>query len=191
MLSLGLFAAACGDDSGSSSATTGGGAATTGGGAATTGGGEAAVGAAKCDGVAIGFFGALTGDNANLGINIEQGAELAVDQFNTANPDCQVKLKKFDTPGQPGPGPGSSPSRSIDDASVVGMVGPAFSGESKAADPIFDEAGLPIITPSATNADAADNGWKIFHRVLGQRRRPGSRRRQVHRRPRSRPRRSS
>ena len=65
LLSLGLFAAACGDDSGSSSATTGG-AATTGGGAATTGGGEAA-GAAKCDGLAIGFFGALTGDSANLG----------------------------------------------------------------------------------------------------------------------------
>ena len=40
-----FVAAACGDDSGSSSATTGGGAATTGGGAATTGGGAATTGA--------------------------------------------------------------------------------------------------------------------------------------------------
>ena len=166
LLSLGLFAAACGDDSGSSSATTGGGAATTGGGAATTGGGEAAVGAAKCDGVAIGFFGALTGDNANLGVNIEQGVELAVDQFNTANPDCQVEVKKFDSQGSPDQAPALA-KQAIDDASVIGMVGPAFSGESKVADPLFDEAGLPIITPSATNPALADNGWKIFHRALG------------------------
>ena len=117
LLSLSLFAAACGDDSdSSSSATTGGGAATTGGGAATTGGGgEAAVGAAKCDGVAIGFFGALTGDNANLGVNIEQGAELAVDQFNAANPDCQIEIKKFDSQGSPDQAPALA-KQAIDDS---------------------------------------------------------------------------
>ncbi|HTH04744.1 MAG TPA: ABC transporter substrate-binding protein, partial [Ilumatobacteraceae bacterium] len=166
LLSLGLFAAACGDDSGSSSATTGGGAATTGGGAATTGGGGEAAGAAKCNGVAIGFFGALTGDNANLGVNIEQGVELAVDQFNTANPDCQVEVKKFDSQGSPDQAPALA-KQAIDDASVIGIVGPAFSGESKVADPLFDEAGLPIITPSATAPTLAEIGWKIFHRALG------------------------
>src|SRR5580765_756296 len=166
LLSLGLFAAACGDDSGSSSATTGGGAATTGGGAATTGGGGEAAGAAKCNGVAIGLFGALTVDNANLGVNIEQGVELAVDQFNTANPDCQVEVKKFDSQGSPDQAPAHG-KQAIDDSSVIGIVGPAFSGESKVADPLFDEAGLPIITPSATAVPLADNGWKIFHRALG------------------------
>ena len=161
LLSLGLFAAACGDDSGSSSATTGGGSSAT-----TASGSAAAPGAAKCNGVAVGFFGALTGDNANLGVNIEQGVELAVDQFNTANPDCQVEVKKFDSQGSPDQAPALA-KQAIDDASVIGMVGPAFSGESKVADPLFDEAGLPIITPSATNPALADNGWKIFHRALG------------------------
>ena len=142
LLSLSLFAAACGDDSdSSSSATTGGGAATTGGGAATTGGGGEAAGGAKCDGLAIGFFGALTGDAANLGVNIEQGAELAVEQFNADNPDCQIELKKFDTQGSPDQAPALA-KQAIDDSSVVGIVGPAFSGESKVANPLFDEAGL-------------------------------------------------
>ena len=138
LLSLSLFAAACGDDSdSSSSATTG-----AGGGAATTGGGGEAAGGAKCDGLAIGFFGALTGDAANLGVNIEQGAELAVDQFNANNPDCQVEIKKFDTQGSPDQAPALA-KQAIDDSSVVGIVGPAFSGESKVANPLFDEAGLP------------------------------------------------
>ena len=49
----------------------------------------------------------------------------------------------------------------------MAIVGPAFSGESKAADPLFEEAKLPTITPSATNPALADNGWKYFHRALG------------------------
>ena len=141
LLSLSLFAAACGDDSdSSSSATTGGGAATTGGGAATTGGGGEAAGGAKCDGLAIGFFGALTGDAANLGVNIEQGAELAVDQFNANNPDCQIEMKKFDSQGSPDQAPALA-KQAIDDSSVVGIVGPAFSGESKVANPTLRRGG--------------------------------------------------
>ena len=181
LLSLSLFAAACGDDSdSSSSATTGGGAATTGGGAATTGGGGEAAGGAKCDGLAIGFFGALTGDAANLGVNIEQGAELAVDQFNANNPDCQIEMKKFDSQGSPDQAPALA-KQAIDDSSVVGIVGPAFSGESKAADPLFDEAGLSIITPSATAPTLAEQGWKIFHRALGNDAAQGPGAAQVHR----------
>jgi branched-chain amino acid transport system substrate-binding protein len=161
LLSLSLFAAACGDDSGdSSSATTGGG------GAATTGGGGGEAGGAKCDGLALGFFGALTGDAANLGVNIEQGFELAIDQFNANNPDCQVEAKKFDSQGSPDQAPALA-KQAIDDSSVIGIVGPAFSGESKVANPLFDEAGLPIITPSATAPGLAEQGWKIFHRGLG------------------------
>ena len=32
--------------------------------------------------------------------------------------------------------------------------------------PKFEAAGLPIISPSATNALLSTNGWKMFHRVL-------------------------
>ena len=160
LVSLSLFAAACGDDSDedSSAATTGGGAATT-----AEGGSEGGV---TCDGLALGFFGALTGDSAILGINIKQGAELAVEQFNEANPDCQIELKEYDSQGSPDQAPALA-QQAIDDASVVGIVGPAFSGESRVANPLFDEAGLPIITPSATNPGLADEGWSIFHRALG------------------------
>lgn len=54
-------------------------------------------GGAKCDPSTIAMAGALTGANAALGINIVNGAQLAVDQHNKANPDCKITLKRFDT----------------------------------------------------------------------------------------------
>lgn len=132
---------------------------TTGGSANNAGGGKA------CD-LKIGFFGALTGDAANLGINIKNGAELAVNQYNEKNPDCKVSLVTFDSQGDPSVAPGLA-QKAVTDKKLVGIVGPAFSGESKAADPIFDKAGLNIITASATNPALSTNGWKTFHRILG------------------------
>ena len=140
-------------------------------GAATTAAGGATNAAvkiptgAKCSGIALAFFGAYTGPNAGLGIPIYNGEKLAIDQFNAQNPNCQVGLKKFDSQGSPDQAPQLARSV-VGDASVVGVVGPAFSGESKNANPIFNEAGLPIITPSATNATLQQQGWTIFHRLL-------------------------
>ncbi|HSI26348.1 MAG TPA: branched-chain amino acid ABC transporter substrate-binding protein, partial [Aeromicrobium sp.] len=39
----------------------------------------------------IGYVGAMTGPNAQLGINIYNGVQLAIDQHNEANPKCQVE----------------------------------------------------------------------------------------------------
>jgi branched-chain amino acid transport system substrate-binding protein len=134
----------------------------------TTGGSTdtaASSGAKKCD-QKIGMFGALTGPNANLGIYIHNGVKLAVDQYNAKNADCKVTIADFDSQGDPTQAPGLA-KKAIDDKTIVGIVGPAFSGESKAADPLFNEAGLVTITPSATNPALADNGWKTFFRALG------------------------
>ncbi|MCW2608969.1 MAG: branched-chain amino acid transport system substrate-binding protein [Actinomycetota bacterium] len=113
----------------------------------------------------IGYFGALTGDSANLGINIRNGAKLAIDQYNKDAKDC-VGLKEFDSAGDPAQAPGLA-RKAVTDKTVLGIIGPAFSGESKAANGTFDQGKLPIITASATNPALADNGWKIFHRILG------------------------
>ena len=117
-------------------------------------------------GITIGFFGALTGNNSpQLGINEANGVQLAIDQFNTAHPNCHVSYKAFDSQGDPAQAPALA-TTAINDHNVVGIVGPAFSGESKQANPIFNQAGLPIITPSATNPTLAQNGWTIFHRAV-------------------------
>src|SRR5512142_1083548 len=120
----------------------------------TTGAGS---GSGKNCGYEIAFFGALTGSAANLGVNIEQGAELAVNQYNAKNGANCVTIKKFDSQGSADVAPGLA-RQLVTDKKILGIVGPAFSGESLAADPVFDEAGIPQITPSATNPVLATKG---------------------------------
>lgn len=122
-------------------------------------------GKAKCNGVSLGFAGALSGDNAALGKNIRYGMEVAIKKHNDANPDCQVTVKEFDTEGAPEKATSVAPSI-IGDASVIGLLGPAFSGETNAVSSQFNDAGLPSLTASATRVDLSKNGWKTFFRGL-------------------------
>jgi len=135
-------------------------------GCGTKGGSSTASGGGTACDLKIGFFGALTGDAANLGINIKNGADLAVKQYNEKHANCKVALETFDSQGDPAQAPALA-QKAVSDKKVIGIVGPAFSGESKAADPIFDKAGLTTITPSATNPKLSQNGWKTFFRMLG------------------------
>jgi branched-chain amino acid transport system substrate-binding protein len=112
----------------------------------------------------VGFFGALTGPNAQLGINIRNGAQLAIQQYNATNPPVKVSLDSFDSQGDPSQA-NNGATKLIGDK-VVAVIGPAFSGESKAADPIFESAQIPNVSASATAVSLAQNGWKYFHRVL-------------------------
>ena len=87
-------------------------------------------GTAKCDATTtIAMAGALTGANAALGINIENGVKLAIKKHNDANADCQVQYKGYDTEGDPAKAPAVA-TQIINNADVLGLIGPAFSGES-------------------------------------------------------------
>jgi branched-chain amino acid transport system substrate-binding protein len=133
--------------------------------------GDAAVdpagdGTATCaEGTTIAMAGALTGPNAALGQNILNGAQLALDKHNEANADCQVALKSFDTEGDPQKATQVAP-QIVGDANVLGLLGPAFSGETKATGDIFNQAGLLSLSASATNPDLTTLGWKTFYRGL-------------------------
>jgi branched-chain amino acid transport system substrate-binding protein len=114
--------------------------------------------------VKLGFFGALTGADAQLGINIRNGEQLAISQYNATNPKVKVTLDAFDSQGDPAQA-NNGATKLINDK-VVAVIGPAFSGESGVADPIFEQAGIPNISASATKVTLAQNGWKFYHRVV-------------------------
>ena len=130
------------------------------------GGGDASGGdgGAACD-LTLAFFGPQTGPAAGLGEPIINGAQLAIDQYNE-EAECEVAYEQIDSQGSPDQAPSLATEASGNEA-IIGIVGPAFSGESAAAGPIFAEAGLPTISPSATATTLSENGWDTFHRVLG------------------------
>ena len=122
-------------------------------------------GKASCAPVSLAMAGPLTGADAPFGANVRDGAQLAVDQHNAANPGCQVQLKTYDTEGDPQKATAVAP-QIVDDPSIIGLVGPTWSGETKATGSVFDQAGLVAVTPSATNVDLSKQGWKTFFRGL-------------------------
>jgi branched-chain amino acid transport system substrate-binding protein len=126
--------------------------------------GSTGSGKANC-GWDLAFLGALTGSAANLGVNIEQGAELAVDQYNAKNGANCITMKKYDSQNDVAVAPAVA-RQVITDKKLIGLVGLPFSGESEAADPIFEQAGIPLITPSATRVSLSAHGWKVFHRAV-------------------------
>lgn len=127
---------------------------------------DSSSGSTSCSGLKLAFLGPQTGDYANLGINISNGANVALADFRKANPDCDVTMQLFDSQGDPEIATPLA-AKIINDDSIIGVVGPTFSGESDATGAAFSEAGLVTVSASATNPDLSKNGWKTFHRVLG------------------------
>jgi branched-chain amino acid transport system substrate-binding protein len=121
--------------------------------------------AADCGGK-IAIFGAFTGPNAGLVLPSLNGAKLAVKQHNAANANCQVTLQEFDTQGN---AEQATPiaNQVAGDQSFTSVIGGHFSGESKATMPIYEAAGLVMVSPSATATELTAAGNKSFHRVVG------------------------
>jgi branched-chain amino acid transport system substrate-binding protein len=133
-----------------------------GGGLKPSGGGSAAAGKTYD----IGFQGPLSGANAQLGINEEYGAELAVAQANAAGTNgFKVNLVKADDQGDPAKAPAAA-TQLIQDTNLLGEIGPSFSGATLAVGARYGAAGLAMITPSATNATLQLQKFKTFHRIV-------------------------
>jgi branched-chain amino acid transport system substrate-binding protein len=114
--------------------------------------------------VRIGFLGDLTGTGGQLGRDIESGEKLAISQFDAVDPPVKVALDPVDTAGDANRAKAGAVRLAVD--RVVAVVGPTYGAEAIKADPVFEQAGIPDITASATDAQLADHRWRFFHRVV-------------------------
>jgi branched-chain amino acid transport system substrate-binding protein len=113
----------------------------------------------------IGFMGDLTGENSGIVIPPRNGAKMAFDEYNATNPDVKIEMVEYDTQGKADQATVLVP-QAINTDKITALIGPAFSGESKAVGSQLDQAKIPSISPSATNPDLAKNGWTYWHRVV-------------------------
>jgi len=123
---------------------------------------------AACSGkLKIAYQGPLTGPEAALGINELNGVKFALKKFLDANKSANVDpvVYEVDDQGDPAVAAPIAPKVAAEEC-VVALVGPAYSGASKVSLPVYLSAGLPIITPSATNPTLPEFGKSIFHRAV-------------------------
>jgi branched-chain amino acid transport system substrate-binding protein len=129
-------------------------------------GGGSSSGATSSGTYTIAFEGPLSGDNQQLGINEVNAVELAVNQANAKGDlGFTLKLLKADDVGSPSNAPAAA-AQVLQDNTVVGEIGPSFSGATKAVGNIYGDAGMAMITPSASNATLQTLGFKTFHRII-------------------------
>jgi len=69
---------------------------------------------------------------------------------------------------QADPKVGTTVAQKLVDAKVVGVVGHLNSGTSIPASPIYNGAGIPVISGSATNPKLTEQGFKTQFRVVGR-----------------------
>lgn len=115
--------------------------------------------------VKIGFMGDLTGENSAIVIPPRNGAKMAIDEYNATNPDVKIEMVEYDSQGKPEQATVLVP-QAVSQDKIVGLIGPAFSGESKAVGAQLNEAKIPSVSASATNPGLAQNGWTYWHRVV-------------------------
>ncbi|MRH87934.1 ABC transporter substrate-binding protein [Nocardia sp. SYP-A9097] len=119
-----------------------------------------------CKPVSIAAALPLSGLSADLGHTVLGSVRLAVSQFvQGGNNACPVTLREFDTASDQATAAQVAQRIAADD-SIVAVIGPTFSGEVIAAGPTLDDAGLPFLTPGATNPVLAQSGWSGFFRGL-------------------------
>ena len=113
--------------------------------------------------IKLGMGAPMTGDYASFGIDISQGAAIAVKDAGEFE-GFKFELVAQDTQGSP-EGGAAVANKLATDPTVVAIPGHIFSGSTEAAIPVYDKAGIPMMSPSATNPPLTTLGSKVFNRV--------------------------
>jgi len=100
----------------------------------------------------IGYEGPLTGSNAQLGLNMVYGVQLAINNANaTGKLPFKLALAKYDDQGSGTLSPAQAQA-AVANSKLVAVVGPAFSGATRSAEPYYAAGNVPTVSPSATAA---------------------------------------
>ena len=119
--------------------------------------------------VKIGHVGPTSGSIAHLGKDNENGARMAIEELNAKGVTIggkKVKLELLAEDDAGDPKQGTAAAQKLVDSKVMGIIGHLNSGTSIPASKIYSDAGIPQISPSATNPKFTRQGYKTTFRVV-------------------------
>ncbi len=119
--------------------------------------------------VTIAHVGPTSGAIAHLGKDNENGAKMAVEELNAAGVTIggtKVTLKLMTEDDAADPKQGTAVAQKLADAKVAGVIGHLNSGTTIPASRIYSDAGIPQISPSATNPKYTRQGFKTAFRLV-------------------------
>jgi len=131
---------------------------------------QPAEGAAEATTVKIGFAAPLTGDNAVYGEGMKRAVELAIEEANASEAakakGITFEIKAEDDAGDPKQAVNVANSLA-GDSGVVALVGHFNSGCSIPASPVYNEAGMAMVSVSS-NPQLTAQGYGVVNRVVAK-----------------------
>ena len=119
--------------------------------------------------VKIGHVGPLSGPIAHLGKDNENGARMAIEELNAKGVSIGGKKIKFELIAEDDasdPKQGTAVAQKLVDEKVKGVIGHLNSGTTIPASKIYNDEGIPQISPSATNPKYTRQGFNTAFRVV-------------------------
>jgi branched-chain amino acid transport system substrate-binding protein len=119
--------------------------------------------------VKIGHVGPVSGPQAHYGKDNENGARMAIEDLNAKGVTIGGKKAKLELVAEDDaadPKQGTAAAQKLCDAKVAGVVGHLNSGTTIPASAVYNQCGIPHITPSATNPKLTTQGFKTTFRLL-------------------------
>ena len=118
--------------------------------------------------VKIAAAGPISGQYAKIGLDAANAVRFAVDEFN-ASPAAvslgiKVEVEIADDEGDPAKGM-TIADRLGQENDLVAVVGPMNSSVVNAILPIYQRAGLPMVSQAATTSDLSEQGYSVFYRI--------------------------
>lgn len=116
------------------------------------------------DVIKIGMGAPMTGGDASYGIDISQGATVAVQDFGDLNGFKFTLVAEDD--GGTAEGGAAVANKFASDQAVVAVAGHIYSGATSAAMPVYEKAGIPMLSPSASLPALTTLGSAVFNRIV-------------------------
>jgi branched-chain amino acid transport system substrate-binding protein len=117
--------------------------------------------------VKIGHVAPISGAQAHYGKDNENGARMAIEDLNAKGVTIGGKKVKFELVAEDDaadPKQGTAAAQKLCDAKVAGVAGHLNSGTTIPASKVYNDCGIPHITPSATNPNLTKPGYKTTYR---------------------------
>lgn len=119
--------------------------------------------------VKIAHVGPMTGPIAHIGKDNENGAKMAIDEVNAKGITLGGKKIQFELISEDDasdPKQATAVAQKLVDAKVQGVIGHVNSGTSIPASKIYNDAGIPQISPSTTSAKYTQQHFNTTFRVV-------------------------
>ncbi len=117
--------------------------------------------------VKIGIAGPISGPEAKMGTDFQNGVTIAIEEWNKGGGVLSSKIEAVAGDDQSDPKQAVAVANKLVNEGVIGVVGHFDSNCSIPASEVYNRAGIPMITPASTNPGLTEHGYKGVFRVCG------------------------